>query len=95
MVCNKLSKICFGSFSSDSISGRRNRFPHYKSIPSVIIQGTGNLKTAGSIELIRCLIKANHWLVVFRLSSIAIAVLPARSENQSFQLQQILELAEK
>ena len=58
-VCNKLSKTCFESFSSDSISGCRNRFPQYDSVPSDTKERTDHFTMPGSIESIRCLIKAN------------------------------------
>ena len=59
-VCNKLSKICFESFSSDSISGCRNRFPQYDSVPSDTKERTDHFAMPGSTESIRCLIKANY-----------------------------------
>ena len=58
-VCNKLSKICFESFSSDSISGCRNRLPQYDSVPSDTKESADHFAMPGSIKLIRCLIKAN------------------------------------
>ena len=59
-VCNNLSKICFQSFSSDSISWCRNRLPLYESIPSVTKKGIDYFAIPGSFEPIRCLIKANN-----------------------------------
>ena len=58
-VSNKLSEICFESFSSDSISGCRNRFPQYDSVPSDTKERTDHFAMPGSIESVRCLIKAN------------------------------------
>ena len=58
-VHNKLSKVGFESFSSESVSQCRNRFPHYDSTSAITKEGTDHFAVPGSIESIRCLIKAN------------------------------------
>ena len=58
-VCSKLSKICFESFSSNSIPRGRSRLGQHGSILCFTKEVTNHFVMQRSVESVRCYIKAN------------------------------------
>ena len=93
-VCNKLSKISFESFSSDSTSARRNRFPHYDSI--TLLQKKGHIILQCQDLLNQSDVSLRQMTqLIGRLSSTAIVALPETLQYWSLQRQKTLGLSEK
>ena len=94
MVCDKLSEVDSDTMPSNSIVRGGNRLNHYDHISSFAEEGTNYSAMQRYIEPIRRFLKAVNSLIG-RLSSTAIAILPAPLQYRALQRQQILELAEK